>query len=253
MIAAPILVWIAAQFFKSDAASAEVTPLRMEILRTFHHDASAYTQGLVWHAGKLFESTGQYGHSTLRQVNPEDGNVERNTPLPDELFGEGLALVGDRFFQLTWREGQALVSRLEDFERLRTFRYTGDGWGLCYDGRRLVMTDGSDQLFFRDAETFERIGSVSVTLRGAPLSALNELECVGDQIYANVYQRDFIVRIDPRNGRVTGLLLAKDLITERERSQADVLNGIAYNPRSGTFYITGKLWPKMFEVRISEG
>jgi glutaminyl-peptide cyclotransferase len=226
--------------------------LTVKVHRAFPHDTRAYTQGLLWWDGKLYESTGQYGTSDLRRLDPTTGAVEQHVDIEAAYFGEGLARVGDELIMLTWKAQRAFVFGLERFDRRRTFRYRGDGWGLCNDGRRLVMSNGSNRLTFRDLRTFEVLGDVAVTLRGFPLTQLNELECVGDAVYANVYQTDFLVRIDPDTGRVTHYIDAAGLLTREERRGVDVLNGIAFDPGAETFYITGKLWPKMFEVTFEE-
>ncbi len=169
------------------------------------HDAAAFTQGLQLDgAGRLFESTGLYGRSTLREVDPLSGTVLRSVSLPDRLFAEGLALVDDRLVQLTWREGRARLWDADTFELLDTFRYEGEGWGLCLDGQRLVMSDGSDVLTFRDPVTFEVEGSVQVDHAGYERLPINELECVAGAVWANLWQTDTIVRIDPHSGAITG-------------------------------------------------
>ena len=227
---------------------AVVQSLSVRIHRELPHDTGAYTQGLLWWEGKLYESTGQYGRSDLRRLDPETGAVEQEIDISPAYFGEGLARVDDRLIMLTWKAQRAFVFGLERFDEQRTFRYEGEGWGLCNDGSRLVMSNGSNRLTFRDLRTFEVLGDVPVTLRGFPLTQINELECVGDAVYANVYQTDFLVRIDPETGRVTHYIDASGLLTREEARGVDVLNGIAFDPGAETFYITGKLWPKMFEV-----
>ena len=234
------------------AAANVVQSLRVEVLRELHHDTSAYTQGLLWWDGSLYESTGRYGESRLRRLDPATGAVEQQVAVPPAFFGEGLARAGNRLIMLTWMAERALVYDLRSFDAVRTFRYRGEGWGLCHDGDRLVMSNGSDTLTFRDPESFEPVGAVRVTLRGRPRDQLNELECVDGAVYANVWQEEFIVRIDPANGRVTHQIDAAGLLTRDEARGVDVLNGIAYHPDDGTFYITGKWWPKMFEVRFVE-
>ena len=228
--------------------NAVVQSLSVNVHRAFPHDTGAYTQGLLWWDGKLYESTGQYGRSDLRRLDPETGAVEQEVDISPAYFGEGLARVDDRLIMLTWKAQRAFVFGLERFDEQRTFRYEGEGWGLCNDGSRLVMSNGSNRLTFRDLRTFEVLGDIPVTLRGFPLTQLNELECVGDAVYANVYQTDFLVRIDPETGRVTHYIDASGLLTREEARGVDVLNGIAFDPGAETFYITGKLWPKMFEV-----
>lgn len=228
--------------------AAVVPSLSVNVHRAFPHDTSAYTQGLLWWDGRLYESTGQYGSSDLRRIDPATGAVEQEVDISPAYFGEGLARVDDRLIMLTWKAQRAFVFGLERFDEQRTFRYEGEGWGLCNDGSRLVMSNGSNRLTFRDLRTFEVLGDVPVTLRGFPLTQLNELECVGGAVYANVYQTDFLVRIDPDTGRVTHYIDAAGLLTREEARGVDVLNGIAFDPGAETFYITGKLWPKMFEV-----
>ncbi len=234
------------------APEPDVRRRRVEVLRELSHERDAYTQGLVWWDGVLFESTGREGESTLRRVDPRTGRVEQRIDIPPQYFGEGLSLVDRRLIMLTWRAQRAFSYDRDSFELLDTYRYRGEGWGLCYDGDRLVMSDGSDRLTFRDPVTFEPIGEQRVRLRGQPLYELNELECVDGAVYANVWQTDFIVRIDPATGRVTDYIDAAGLLQGADRLGAEVLNGIAYDPEADTFYITGKWWPKMFEVRFVE-
>ncbi len=230
-------------------------PLSMtvEILDTMPHDEEAYTQGLLWHDGFLYESTGQYGQSTLRRVDLATGAVLSSRALPPELFGEGLARVEDRLIQLTWRAGTALLWDRERLTELDRLSYEGQGWGLCFDGLHLVMSDGSSVLTFRNPETFEVVREVEVLLRDGAVGRLNELECVQDSIYANVYTTDWIVRIDPETGRVQSLIDASGLLTPQETRGADVLNGIAYDEDRQIFYLTGKLWPKLYAVRFVDG
>jgi glutaminyl-peptide cyclotransferase len=231
------------------AISAQAQTARPQVVATFPHDSEAYTQGLLLHEGRFYESTGLVGRSTLRRVVPASGMVEWRFTLAGNLFGEGLALVGDRFIQLTWQNNVAMIYDL-DFNRQGTFDYEGEGWGLCYDGTKLVMSDGSNRLFFRNPQTFALIGEVSVTRGGAAVSRLNELECVGKLVYANVYQTDTIVRIDSASGQVLTTIDASGLLTAAERAGTDVLNGIAFDSANGHFFLTGKLWPKLFEVRF---
>lgn len=234
------------------AASAEpaVRTLRVDVLREFSHERDAYTQGLVWWNDHLFESTGRVGDSTLRRLNPQTGEVLQRIDIGDQYFGEGLALVDERLILLTWRAERAFTFDRDSFDALDTYRYRGEGWGLCLDGNRLVMSDGTDRLTFRDPVTFEPIGEQRVRLSGEPLHRLNELECVDGAVYANVWEDDFLVRIDPETGRVTDYIDAAGLLQGDDLIGSEVLNGIAYNPDAETFYITGKWWPKMFEVRF---
>ena len=229
---------------------AEVEALTVRVLNKYPHDTEAFTQGLLWHDGTMYESTGRYGQSSLRRVRLEDGSVLTQRALDPELFGEGLARVEDRLVQLTWRSGIALVSDLDTFEPRDSLRYPGEGWGLCFDGDALVMSDGSSLLEFRDPATLELLREVTVFNGTQIVRNLNELECVGDEVYANVWRRNEILRIDPRTGRVTAIIDASGLLSLAEAMQADVLNGIAYKPDSKTFLLTGKLWPHVFEVEL---
>lgn len=224
--------------------------LRVKVIRSFFHDPGAFTQGLVFHAGRLYESTGLAGQSSLRRVDPATGAVLAQVPLDRSLFGEGLAVAEGRLVQLTWREGRALLWSLDRLAPEGEFRYAGEGWGLCFDGRHLVMSDGSDRLVRRDARTFEPVGGISVRSPSGPVDRLNELECVGDTIYANVWQTSRIARIDARTGDVTAWIEASGLLTREEASRVDALNGIAHLPSSGRFVLTGKLWPRAFEVEF---
>jgi len=225
-----------------------VERLRVRVVRRYPHQRDAFTQGLVWHDGLLYESTGLEGHSSLRLVELESGEVLRRRDEDPDLFGEGLALAGDLLYQVTWHNGRALVFRRDDFAPVREFSYQGEGWGLCHDGTSLVMSDGSDQLVFRDPATFAMRRAVRVTLEDNPVTRLNELECAAGAVWANVWQTDAIVRIDPRDGRVTAVVDASGLLAADEREAADVLNGIAAMPESGHFLVTGKYWPWLFEV-----
>jgi glutaminyl-peptide cyclotransferase len=221
--------------------------MRVEVVETVPHDTSAFTQGLLFDdRGRLFESTGLEGRSTLREVDPDTGAVLRSEQIDPTIFAEGLALVDDRLIQITYQDGRAFVYDAETFEREETFEYTGEGWGLCYDGERLVMSTGSDTLTFRDPETFEPIGDVQVTMGGAPVELLNELECVEGKVYANLWTTNSIVVIDPASGEVETLIDASSLMRP---AGADVLNGIAVDPEGG-LWLTGKLWDKMYQVEL---
>jgi glutaminyl-peptide cyclotransferase len=240
----------------NDAAPTETIPpspgvaqLTVEIYTTIAHETEAFTQGLVFADGDLYESTGRYGRSQLLQVAPDNGDVLRSADLDAELFGEGLAHVDGRLIQLTWKAGRALVYDLATLTVVDELTYEGEGWGLCHDGDRLVMSDGSSRLTFRDPATFDVNGTVEVTNGGAPLSALNELECVDGAVYANIWRTDQIVRIDPSTGRVDAVIEAGSL--DRPAS-AGVLNGIAHDPETDRFRLTGKNWPAAYEVEFVE-
>ena len=234
----------------------DVQSLRFEVVQAIAHDPQAFTQGLLWYGrganGRLYESTGLYGgRSSLRRLHPATGVVEVGLRLPENLFAEGLARVGDRLLQLTWKAGLAIEFRLDTMRPTgRQFHYSGEGWGLCFDGRELWMSDGSSSLAVRDPATFGVRRTIPVRIGKQAVERLNELECVGDSIFANIWQSDYIIRINKHTGRVDGLLDATGLFPQRNERH-DVLNGIAYRPDSGSFFLTGKLWPKMFEVRIT--
>lgn len=232
--------------------SSDVARLRVQVLERYPHDPTAFTQGLELHDGLMYESTGLYGSSDVRVVVPETGQVLTQVPLAAHFFGEGLTIVEDRILQLTWQENVAMIRDRGTLAEQGLFNYQGEGWGLCYDQPRdrLVMSNGSAELTFRDPDTFEPVGTVAVTLDGQALPMLNELECVGDRVWANVWLTDQIVRIDPATGVVDAVVDASGLLTGREATAADVLNGIAAVPDSDTFMITGKLWPWMFKVRF---
>jgi glutaminyl-peptide cyclotransferase len=238
-----------------DTVHPALTHLRVEVLATYPHDPAAFTQGLELHDGLLYESTGRYGLSDVRVTEVETGRVRHRVRLPDETFGEGLTVAGDTVWQLTWREGFAFQrDRATLAERARV-GYEGEGWGLCFDepAGRLVMSDGSDRLTFRDPGSFAVLGTVEVRLRDQPLTMLNELECQDGKVWANVWLTDDIVRIDPGTGRVEAVVDASGLLPAAQRAGADVLNGIAAVPGTGTFLITGKLWPTVFHVRFTPG
>lgn len=186
----------------------------------------------------------------LRALDPRTGQVRQEARLPADLFGEGITVAGQRIWQLTWQEGVALQRDRASLREINRVPYAGEGWGLCYDGGRLVMSNGSSSLTFRDPQTFAETGRVTVTADGTEVDQLNELECVGGQVWANVWQRDEIVRIDPASGQVTGVADASGLLSASERAGSDVLNGIAAIPGTDQFLITGKYWPHMYQVRF---
>lgn len=231
--------------------------LEVRVLSEHPHDPAAFTQGLLVHEGLLYESTGRYGASELRRVEPLTGEVLLRRALPAHLFGEGLALVpagaGEpaRLIQLTWREETALVWEADDLTARGELSYRGEAWGLAWAGERLVMSDGSSWLSFREPEGFAEVERVQVTFRGRPLSRLNELEWVDGVLWANVWGTSQIVRIDPATGAVTGIADLAELerrLPPDEARGIDVLNGIAWWPERRTFLVTGKLWPRTFEV-----
>lgn len=220
------------------------------VVRSFPHDRGAYTQGLIFTGGLFYESTGLYGQSSLRKVRPETGEVLQMRPLDEKYFGEGLALVGKELMQLTWQAEVGLVYDLATFEPKRKFHYRGEGWGLTYDGQRLIMSDGSPVLRFLDPATFKEVGRVTVRDAGVPVEELNELEVVKGEIFANVYQTHRIARIAPDTGKVTGWIDLTGLLSPRDSAGVDVLNGIAYDAAGDRLFVTGKLWPRVFEIQV---
>ncbi len=251
-----ILIFLIIIFFLFSTTSCgqkEVSVYIPEVINTYPHNTNAFTQGLLFHDDKLYESTGVKGHSTLREVDLETGEVTRHISLANEYFAEGLALVNDKLIQLTWQSERAFVYYIASFKQEKRFSYEGEGWGLCFDGSDLYMSDGSSIIKRRNPENFEVTKSITVTLHGNPVRQLNELECVGQHIYANIWQTDTIVQIDKKSGKVVAEIDAVNLLSASERQNLNpeaVLNGIAYNAQSDTFYLTGKLWPKLFEVRF---
>ncbi len=231
-------------------SAATVERLRVEVVRGYPHDRTAFTQGLVLDAGILYESTGLVGRSSLRQVELATGRVIKKVDVPPPVFAEGLALAGERLFQLSWQNNRAFSYNRKTFTRDAEYTYQGEGWGLCYNGKDLVMSNGSDELAFRRLSDFGVTRTIRVTMNGTPVKQLNELECVDGSIYANVWMQDVIVRIDAASGRVTARIEAPNLLSPLEREGVDVLNGIAYDAADKTFLITGKLWPKMFRVKF---
>jgi glutamine cyclotransferase len=221
-----------------------------QLVRSFPHDPEAFTQGLVFLDGVLYESTGLNGRSGIRRVKLETGEVLQIQPLESRYFGEGIAVVGDRIIQLTWQSGVGFVYDRATFERQRTFTYTGEGWGLTYDGTRLIMSDGTATLRILDPQTLKETGRLQVTDRGKPVDQLNELEVVKGEIFANVFQSLRIVRISPKTGEVLGWIDMRGLLTPAEASRVDVMNGIAYDAKNDRLFVTGKYWPKIFEVKV---
>jgi len=224
-----------------------------EVVRRLPHDTGAYTQGLVYANGQLYESTGRLGRSEVRKGDLLTGSISATAALPADRFGEGLALLEGRLFQLTWKSGVGYVYDAATLVRVDSFSYAGEGWGLTTDGTALIMSDGTATLRFRDPRSFAVLKELTVRDRGSPLTQLNELEYVRGQIYANVYPSDWIVRIDARTGDVREWIDLADLFPSKDRTPAtDVLNGIAFDEATGHFLVTGKLWPAIFELRMHQ-
>jgi glutamine cyclotransferase len=221
------------------------------IVNTYPHDRDAFTQGLVFENGVLYEGTGLLGHSTLRRVELETGDILQIRELSDQFFGEGITIYGDEIIQLTWQSHIGFVYDKNSFELLQEFSYSTEGWGITHDGTRLIMSDGTSTLHFLDPQTFEEIGHVEVFDANGAVTRLNELEYVQGEIYANVWQTDWVARIAPETGRVVGWIDLGGLLSAEDLSQpVDVLNGIAYDAQTDRLFVTGKLWPKLFEIEL---
>jgi glutaminyl-peptide cyclotransferase len=242
------LGWLALHF----ASAGRVATWQYRIVRDFPHDRSAYTQGLVFHEGWLYEGTGRYGESDLRKVELESGRVMQRVPLAPRYFGEGITIWQDRIFQLTWRERTAFEYDLETLQPTgRTFRYSGEGWGLTHDGKHLILSDGTSVLRFLDPETWQVVRRITVRDGRQRILNLNELEYIEGEIFANIWKQDVLVRISPRTGAVLGWVDMRGLWPLEERRDDDqVLNGIAYDPPTGRIFVTGKNWPKLFEIEL---
>jgi glutaminyl-peptide cyclotransferase len=223
------------------------------VVRSYPHDRDAFTQGLEYVEGVLYEGTGRNGHSGIRKVKLETGEVLQAQPLDPRYFGEGITVWKNRIIQLTWQSEVGFVYDRQTFRQQRSFQYTGEGWGLTHDGTRLIMSDGSPTgtLKFLDPETLRQTGTLTVRDGGRPVSQLNELEFVKGQIYANVWNTDRIAIIAPKTGRVTGWIDLHGLLDPREAGGVDVLNGIAYDAAGDRLFVTGKLWPRIFEIRLT--
>lgn len=235
----------------STAAARQPDRLRAQVLEVRPHDRSAFTQGFELVDGVLYEGTGLAGRSEMLATDPATGTVLRRVELPAPLFGEGITVVADRIWQLTWTDGVAIERDRATFAERRRVRYDGEGWGLCHDGRRLVMSDGTDRLTFRDAVTFAPLGEVRVRNTRSSVQRLNELECAGGAVYANIWDTEQIVRIDAAAGAVIAEIDASGLLPAAERAGVDVLNGIAAIPGTDEFLLTGKRWPHTYRVRFA--
>ena len=245
----PVLLGTSVVILCCSSLAAQTPVCSYNIVNTFPHDAAAYTQGLLHSGGRLYESTGLYGESSLRRVELETGDVLQAIGLGEDYFGEGLALWQDRLIQLTWQEHIAFVWDAATFASQGSIPYVGDGWGLTHDGRRLIMSDGSSTLRFRDPETFAELSSVAVVDDGSPVTMLNELEWIRGEVFANRYTTDLIARIDPDTGEVIAWIDLTGLL-DPPPPGAEVLNGIAWDDDGERLFVTGKLWPSLFEIEL---
>jgi glutamine cyclotransferase len=223
-----------------------------KILNTFAHDKRAYTQGFVYDNGYFYEGTGQYGESTLRKVNAETGDLVESLNLPSDVFGEGIVLFNNQIFQLTWQSLVCYVYDRESFKLLHKFNYQTEGWGITTSGKNLIMSDGTSTIYYLEPEFFTKLKQFQVCDNNSAIHNINELEYVNGFIYANVWQTNNIIKIDPSNGKVVGVLDCSKLVPkEYIGSQDKVLNGIAYNSEKNTFYVTGKRWPIIYEIELN--
>ncbi len=224
---------------------------KIKVLETFNHDISAYTQGLFFYENQMYESCGQYDVSTFRQVDFKTGKVIKKINFPNQYFLEGATVVGQKLFILTWREKTCFVYDINTFKPITSYYNPHDGWGLTYDGTNLISSDGSSFIYFIDPSNFKELSKVQVKMNGKPLEYINEMEYINGEIWANIYQTDNIVIINPKTGVVKAIVDCKNLLSDNLRSKAtDVLNGIAYNPVTKSIYLTGKYWPKLFRIEL---
>jgi len=251
-LAAALVFLAAVHALPAGAPNAAAATLGYVLVDAYAHDPGAFTQGLVYRRGLFYESTGLHGASSLRRVDSASGELLDIVPLADELFGEGLTLLDGRLVQLTWLSRRGFVYDVETLARTGEFAYPTEGWGITHDDVRLIMSDGTEWLYFLDPASFARTGQIAVHDADGAVTALNELEYIDGRVFANVYKTNRIIAIDPATGRVTGSLDLGDL-TRRERRidpRAGVLNGIAHDPRSGQLFVTGKHWTSMYVIRL---
>jgi len=237
-------------FLPAQRSDKPVQTFGYEIVRSYPHDRQAFTQGLVYRDGVFYEGTGLNGRSSIRKVKVETGEVLQIHSLDERYFGEGITEWRGSLVQLTYKAEIGFVYDLASFKQVRTFAYRGEGWGLTHDGTRLIMSDGSPQLRYIDPETLKETKRLTVRQDGRPVENLNELEYVNGEIYANLWTTERIVKISPADGRVTGVVDLSGLLSASERSTTDVLNGIAYDAAGGRLFVTGKLWPRVFQIKL---
>jgi glutamine cyclotransferase len=224
-----------------------------KVVNTYPHDIYAFTQGLLISDGEMYESTGQNGLSTLRKVELTTGKVVKKVDVPAQYFAEGLAELKGKLYQLTWQSGVGFIYERDTFKKIGEFRYSGEGWGLTTDGTDLILSDGTNQIRFIDPATFSVKRTISVFGGGLPLDQLNELEYINGEIYANIWKTNSIVKINPQSGKVTGWIDMSNILPEKDRTtQTDVLNGIAFDKEKERLFVTGKRWPKLFEIQLIE-
>jgi len=237
----------------SGTVAARTPTYSFDVVQSYPHDPGAFTQGLVWHDDRLFESTGQVGQSDIREVELTSGRVIRKHELEAPHFGEGIALLGDKLFEITWTTGKAFVYDWKTFTRTGQFTYEGEGWGLTTDGTAIIMSNGTSSLAWRDPATFAVQKTITVSDHGTPVSQLNELEWVKGEIWANIWQSEQIARIDPATGNVIGWIDLAGILPSIDRTgKEDVMNGIAYDAARDRLFVTGKLWSKLYEIKLKQ-
>lgn len=236
------------------SGSQDVERIEAEVVNVYAHDPKAFTQGLLWHNGKLYEGTGREGISSVRilDLDSSDGTPAKLVPIDDDLFGEGIAIWEDRLIQLTWKDRVVIIYDKETLEELERRRLDLEGWGLTTNEESLILSDGSSTIRFLDPEDFSVQRMIDVTIDGRRLREINELEFANGFIYANVWHEDYVVKISPKSGEVVGIIELNDLIPASKRLRDEVLNGIAYDAEQDRWFVTGKLWPKLFEVKFKE-
>lgn len=229
----------------------DVRHFSLKIVNVYPHDRTAFSQGLIYDGGYLYESTGLYGRSKVKVIDLANDRVVKSIDLDDRYFGEGLTAVDDKLVQLTYRERRGFVYDKQTLKVTQTFDYPTEGWGITYDGSRLILSNGSSHLFYLDPSTYRRVGSLEVRKGGEPVANLNELEYIDGLIFANIWMTNVIVQIDPESGRIVGEIDCRELAKRYEKDgNVDVLNGIAYDRKDRRLFVTGKLWPELFEVEL---
>lgn len=252
-LSTPRLLLVLALFLASCGARGEVTIYDYTVINSYPHNTRFFTQGLLVHDGYLYEGTGRYGESALMQLRLDDGEVLKRKELGSRYFGEGIAVAGDRIFQLTWRENMVFEHDLETFDSVGSHYLPTEGWGLTWDGEHLIVSDGSDRLFFYDPDGFQQVRSVTVTIQGRPVRYLNELEYIDGEVWANVWTSNEIVRIDPATGEIRSVVDLNGLREQTSARDSDaVLNGIAWDEERRRLLVTGKLWAHIFEIELNE-
>ena len=232
--------------------NAEITHYTYEIINTYPHDIEAFTQGFTFNNGYIYESTGLRGESSLRKVELETGEIKKMHELQDKYFGEGITIYNDKIYQLTWEAETGFIYN-RDFELIDKFNYETEGWGLTNDGNHLIMSDGSSSLYFLDPETMEKVSEITVTYNNQPIQYINELEYIHGKIFANVWYQDYIIIINPESGKISGVIHLENIIDPKKYDhELDVLNGIAHDGKNDRLFVTGKLWPLVFEINLIE-